>query len=202
MKKIVLPFLFSITLLSCSEKEKTYEELEAEVLCDVLPELIKTFIQIKLPPPPPPGYKMSEKENKNYTELLESAKKQNDSILIKAQQKDKIKIGLNSTLFNLVIKDFQEIKTNRDTIFSRKIDQKEVIKSTLKINLIEHDTVASWGEFIFDNNLEGLVSVSRVLIIKDKAYFKLYPFGCIPTKFKIISEKKNNKWVVKEIIKE
>jgi len=28
-------------LLSCTEKEKTYEALEAEVLCDVLPEIAK-----------------------------------------------------------------------------------------------------------------------------------------------------------------
>ena len=200
MKKIILLFIISILSISCAPKEKTYEELEAQVLCDVLPQIANTFITIKLPPPPHPEYKMSEKENKNYTELLEFAKKQNDSVLIKAQQKDKIKIGLNSILFDLVVRDFKEIKTNRDTIFSRKIEKKEVAKSTLKINLIEHDTVASWGEFILDNNLEGLVSVSRVLIIKDKAYFELYPFGCIPTKFKIISEKKNNKWAVKEII--
>ena len=31
--------LLSLVFLSCTEKEKTYEELESEVLCDVLPEL-------------------------------------------------------------------------------------------------------------------------------------------------------------------
>jgi hypothetical protein len=38
MKKVFLLFLF-FTLFSC--KEKTYEELEAEVFCDVLPEVAK-----------------------------------------------------------------------------------------------------------------------------------------------------------------
>jgi hypothetical protein len=40
MQKLILLTFFSFFILSCTEKEKTYEELEAEVLCDVLPEVI------------------------------------------------------------------------------------------------------------------------------------------------------------------
>jgi uncharacterized protein YcfL len=41
MRKLILLILFSLILVSCTKKEKTYEALEAEVLCDVLPEIAK-----------------------------------------------------------------------------------------------------------------------------------------------------------------
>ena len=41
MRKLILLTLISLTLIFCKEKEKAYEALEAEVLCDVLPEIAK-----------------------------------------------------------------------------------------------------------------------------------------------------------------
>jgi hypothetical protein len=55
MQKLILLTFFSFFILSCAEKEKTYEELEAEVLCDVLPEIAKYELNQNennfLPPP-------------------------------------------------------------------------------------------------------------------------------------------------------
>ena len=53
MQKLILLTFFSLFTLSCTEKEKTYEELEAEVLCDVLPEVIPEIGSLFIPPPPP-----------------------------------------------------------------------------------------------------------------------------------------------------
>ena len=46
MQKLILLTFFSFFILSCTEKEKTYEELEAEVLCDVLPEIAKYELKV------------------------------------------------------------------------------------------------------------------------------------------------------------
>ena len=55
MKKALSILSIVLFLCSCSEKEKTYEELEAEVLCDVLPEIAKYELNQSqnnfLPPP-------------------------------------------------------------------------------------------------------------------------------------------------------
>ena len=74
----------------------------------------------------------------------------------------------------------------------------------MKIKFVENDTIADRGEFIKDPEIKALSSVTRVLFNdnKTKAFFKLYPFGCLPYSVEIVSEKVNNKWLVKEIIKE
>ena len=53
MKNICV-LLISLLLFSCIDKDKTYEQLEAEVLCDVLPDIIKDYNKkqpLFLPPP-------------------------------------------------------------------------------------------------------------------------------------------------------
>lgn len=212
MRKIVLLFLFSITLLSCTEKEKTYEELEAEVLCDVLPQLAHEFVMTKLPPPPPPNLNLSQKEldekfgeNKYLTDLIEYREKQKDSIKILANEKHKINVGINLHMFSIKSKDFElRNKLKIDSLIERRYRNNELVKSTLKFKYFEPDSLRLKGEFINDKDIASLISTSRVLFNQEmkEAYFKLYPFGCFPTSFKIISEKKNNKWIVKEIIEE
>lgn len=206
MRKLILLTLISLTLIFCTEKEKTYEALEAEVLCDVLPEVIRPFIQIDLPPPPPPSSD-SLKIDLNNDSIIKDIEKQRAEIKKLIQQKHKVQIGLNSLMFSL---KKTELKTYNQNIFSvdslieRKFQQNELSNSTLKINFVENDTIASLGEFINDRENKALSSVTRVLFNDEKtiAIFKLYPFGCLPYSIEIISEKVNNKWVVKEIIKE
>jgi len=102
------------------------------------------------------------------------------------------------------LKTYNQNIISVDSLIERKFQQNELSNSTLKINFVENDTIASLGEFINDRENKALSSVTRVLFNDEKtiAIFKLYPFGCLPYSIEIISEKVNNKWVVKEIIKE
>jgi hypothetical protein len=204
MRKLILLTLFSLILISCTEKEKTYEALEAEVLCDVLPEVILPLIQIDSSPPPLPSSD-SLKINLDNDSIIKDIERKRDEIKKLVQQKYKIQIGLNSKMFSL---KKTELKTNNqniisdDSLMERKFQQNELSNSTLKIKFLENDTITNLGEFINDNEIKSLSSVSRVLFNDEKtiAIFKLYPFGCLPSSIEIVSEKKNNKWVVKEII--
>ena len=206
MRKLILLTLFSLILISCKEKQKTYEALEVEVLCDVLPEVIRPFIQIDLPPPPPPSSD-SLKIDLNNDSIIKDIEKQRAEIKKLIQQKHKVQIGLNSLMFSLKkteLKTYNQNIISVDSLIERKFQQNELSNSTLKINFVENDTIASLGEFINDRENKALSSVTRVLFNDEKtiAIFKLYPFGCLPYSIEIISEKVNNKWVVKEIIKE
>ena len=211
MKKFVLLFLFCITLLSCTEKEKTYEELESEVLCDVLPQLAHEFVMTKLPPPPPPE---KDYEKYNYKPLstedfIKFVENQKDSIKILANEKHKYRIGIIDTLrgidFTYYKKEFPKYLNDFTTIFDsldyRKINKNEVKNSTLLINLYTSKFLPHFANN-HNHDEHTIVSISRVVLNKnkDKAFFNLSNGGCVPYEFKIISEKKNNKWVVKEII--
>ncbi len=206
MKKALSIITIVLFFFSCTEKEKTYEELEAEVLCDVLPEVIYPFIQINLPPPPPPSSD-SLKFNLDNDSIIKYIKNQTDEIKKLAQEKHKIHIGLNSLMFPIKKSEFKTSNRNNifiDSLMERKFRKNELLNSTLKIKFVENDTIADRGEFIKDPEIKALSSVTRVLFNdnKTKAFFKLYPFGCLPYSVEIVSEKVNNKWLVKEIIKE
>ena len=206
MHKLILLTFFSFFILSCTEKEKTYEELEAEVLCDVLPDVIHSFIQINLPPPPPPSSDSLE-INFNIDSITKDIERQRDEIKKLAQEKNKIHIGLNSLMFSINKSEFRitnQRNISIDSLKERKFRPKELLNSTLKIKFVENDTIADRGEFIKDPQIKALSSVSRVLFNdkKTKAFFKLYPFGCLPYSIEVVSEKVNNKWVVKEIIEQ
>ena len=206
MKKALSILTIVLFLFSCTEKEKTYEELEAEVLCDVLPDVIHSFIQINLPPPPPPSSDSLE-INFNIDSITKDIERQRDEIKKLAQEKNKIHIGLNSLMFSINKSEFRitnQRNISIDSLKERKFRSKELLNSTLKIKFVENDTIADRGEFIKDPQIKALSSVSRVLFNdkKTKAFFKLYPFGCLPYSIEIVSEKVNNKWVVKEIIEQ
>ena len=206
MKKALSIVSIVLFLFSCNEKEKTYEELEAEILCDVLPEVIHSFIQINLPPPPPPSSDSLE-INFNIDSITKDIERQRDEIKKLAQEKNKIHIGLNSLMFSINKSEFRitnQRNISIDSLKERKFRPKELLNSTLKIKFVENDTIADRGEFIKDPQIKALSSVSRVLFNdkKTKAFFKLYPFGCLPYSIEIVSEKVNNKWVVKEIIEQ
>jgi len=209
MKKALSILTIVLFLFSCTEKEKTYEELEAEVLCDVLPQLAHEIIMTKLPPPPPPE---EDYEKYNYKPLsiedfIKLREIQRDSVKLLAKKKHKINIGLNSLMFFVNKSEFKitnQRSISIDSLMERKFRPNELLNSTLKIKFVENDTIADRGEFTKDPEIKALLSVTRVLFNdkKTKAFFKLYPFGCLPYSIEVVSEKVNNKWVVKEIIKE
>ena len=213
MQKLVVLTLFSFFLLSCSEKEKTYEELEAEVLCDVLPEVIPEIGSLFIPPPPPPpdslqneNYKIS--SNEEFFKLVNEEKEKTKKL---AKQKYKYRIGIIDTLRGIDFtyyknefpKHFNDFKPIFDSLELRRVNKNEVKNSTLLINLYGSKFLPNITSN-HNHNEHTIVSISRVVINrkKDKAFFDLTNGGCIPDAFKIISIKKNNKWILKEIIKE
>lgn len=203
MKKTLLLFLV-FTLFSC--KEKTYVELEAEVLCDVLPQLAHEVIITKLPPPPPPEdfekYNYKSFSTEDYVKLKEIQK---DSIKLLANEKHKLFIGINHNLFSINSKNLKfKNKFKVDTLSQRKLKNNELEKSKVKFKFFEPDSIKLKGDFVNDEDISSLISTSRVLFnsSSNEAFFELYPFGCMPCKMVIISKKKNNKWILKEIIRE
>lgn len=207
MKKALSIITIVLFFFSCTEKEKTYEELEAEVLCDVLPQLAHEFITTKLPPPPPPE---EDYDKYNYKPLsIEDFKKlreiQKDSIKLLAKGKHKLIIGINYNLFEINGKELDiKKKFFIDSQVQRKFKINELEKSNLKFKYFEPDSLRLKGEFINDEGVSSLISISRVLFntSKNESFFELFPFEYMPSKIVIISKKENNKWVVKEIIEQ
>lgn len=204
MRKLLFLVLI-FTLFSC--KENTYEELEAEVLCDVLPQLAHEIIMTKVPPHPPPEedfekYNYKPLSTEDYIKLKEI---QIDSIKLLAKEKHKLVIGINYNLFSINIKNLElKNKFKLDTLTQRKLKNNELEKSKVKFKYFEPESVRLKGEFVNDEDISSLISTSRVLFnsAKNESFFELYPFGCMPYKIVIISKKKNNKWILKEIIRE
>ena len=213
MKKALSIITIVLFLFSCTEKEKTYEELEAEVLCDVLPEVIPEIGSLFIPPPPPMPDSL---QNENYKissdeEFFKLVNEEKEKIKKLAKQKNKYRIGIIDTLRGIDFtyyknefpKHFNDFKPIFDTLDFRQINKNEVKNSTLLINLYGSEFLPHLTSN-HNHDEHTIVSISRVVINrnKDKAFFNLTKGGCIPYAFKIISIKKNNKWILKEIIKE
>jgi hypothetical protein len=175
----------------------------------VIPEIGGLFIP---PPPPPPdslqneNYKITSDEE--FFKLVSDEKEKTKKL---AKQKYKYRIGIIDTLRGIDFtyyknefpKHFIDFKPIFDSLDFRQLNKNEVKNSTLLINLYG-------SEFLphFTSNQKHdehtIVSVSRVVINKnkDKALFNLTKGGCVPYTFKIISIRKNNKWILKGIIKD
>ncbi|WP_445712451.1 hypothetical protein [Flavobacterium sp.] len=213
MRKGAFIFILYLFFISCQEKtkemQKTYEELEAEVLCDVLSEIIHEAIFFIPPPPPPPNLFLSQKQldsvygkNKYLTDYPEYFKFKKDSIKKLAQINNKITISIIDDLFLL---EKQDININNDefeldTLNSRNINKGELMKSSLKFEIKNFDSVSK--KFYFEKNL-ALIRCSRVYFNRNKqlAYFEVVSH-ISPYPLNIVCEKKINKWIVKEMIKQ
>ena len=211
MKKALSIITIVLFLFSCTENEKTYEELEAEVLCDVLPEVIPEIGSLFIPPPPPDSlqnenYKISSDEE--FFKLVNEEKEKTKKL---AKQKNKYRIGIIDTLRGIDFtyyknefpKHFNDFKPIFDSLDFRQINKNEVKNSTLLINLYGSEFLPHLTSN-HKHDEHTIISISRVVINnkKDKAFFNLTKGGCIPYAFKIISIKKNNKWILKGIIKD
>jgi len=140
-----------------------------------------------------------------YEDFIKLKEIQKDSIKLLAKEKHKLVIGLNYNLLTINIKDFKfKNKFKLVKLTQRRLKDDELEKSKVKFKYFEPDSVRLRGEFINDEDISSLISTSRVLfnLGNNESFFELYPFGCMPYKIVIISKKKNNKWIVKEIIKE
>ena len=211
MKKALSVLSIVLFLFSCTEKQKSYEELEAEVLCDVLPEVIPEIGSLFIPPPPPDSlqnenYKISSDED--FFKLVNEEKEKTKKL---AKQKYKYRIGIIDTLRGIDFtyyknefpKHFIDFKPIFDSLDFRHLNENEVKNSTLLINLYGSEFLPHITSN-HNHDEHTILSISRVVINKnkDKAFFDLSKGGCVPYVFKIISIRKNNKWILKGIIKD
>uniref|UniRef100_UPI00404B6AEA hypothetical protein n=2 Tax=Flavobacterium sp. TaxID=239 RepID=UPI00404B6AEA len=215
MQKLILLTYFSLFTLSCTEKEKTYEELEAEVLCDVLPEIakfeIKSFLRLEGVIPPSQVL-----DTLNYTKKqLDSIKKveyndwekykrirkeKSDSIFDLVEKFKRIEFGILDTLRDVEKSKFDKSIYKFSSLGFRGVDLKEFDKCNLKINLVNYKNTFE-GEDRNSNN--PLVFLTRVLVDEndEKAFFsvlKMYGTYHVFCNFSV----KENKWKIEKIIKE
>lgn len=215
MKKALSILSIVLFFFSCTEKEKTYEELEAEVLCDVLPEIAKyeinSFLRLGIIIPPPP-----EIDSLNYTnKQIDSIKKgeyndwekykkirkeKSDSIFNLVEKFKRIEFGILDTLADVEKLKFDKNIYKLNNLDFRGVELKEFEKCNLKINLVNFKNTFE-GEDRNSNN--PLVFLTRVLIDEkdEKAFFsvlKMYGTYHVFCNF----SQKENKWKIEKIIKE
>lgn len=215
MKKALSILAIVLFLFSCTENEKTYEELEAEVLCDVLPEVakfeIKSFLRLGVVIPPP-----TELDTLNYTnKQIDSIKKveyndwekykkirkeKSDSIFNLIEKVKRIEFGILDTLADVEKLKFDKNIYKFNNLDFRGVELKEFEKCNLKINLVNFKNTFE-GEDRNSNN--PLVFLTRVLIDEkdEKAFFsvlKMYGTYHVFCNF----SQKENKWKIEKIIKE
>ena len=100
MRKGIFILILSLFFINCKEKtktiDKTYEQLEAELLCDVLPEIIPPFIQLDLVPPQPQSSDLLNKIDETFSEddsIVINLKSKLEYIKKLAKEKNKIHIN-------------------------------------------------------------------------------------------------------------
>ena len=200
-------------LFSCAEKEKTHEELEAEVLCDVLPEVAKYELNQNqnnfLPPPlEMDSLKFSKEEIQQFNKKRDKdwitfKLKLNQNIEIAIKKIDefkKYKYALIDTLLSVNKPTTEELKYEYDSLPERKLSVNEFEKSNLNVVLVSYEDTFEGG--VRNDEHLPLSGLSRVLIHKNgKAYFqcnKMYYHYNVFCNF----SKKENKWKIEKIIKE
>lgn len=205
--------LISLFFFSCDDNPKTYEELEAEVLCDVLPEIAKYELNQNqnnfLPPPlETDSLKFSKEEiqqlNKKRDEDWITFKlelKQNIEIAIKnTDQFKKYKYAVIDTLLSVNKPTTEDFKYEYDSLPERKLSVNEFEKSNLNVVLVSYKDTFEGG--VRNNEHLPLSGLSRVLIHKNgRAYFecnKVYYHYKVFCNF----SQKGNKWKIEKIIKE
>ena len=160
MRKLILFCLFLLIFISCSKKGRTYEELEAEVLCNVLPEIINESVSFTLPPPPFPhryndsigSYQKSNSLKSQY-EIIQFINKKKDSIKSLAHSDKKLKVSIINDLYELEKSDIKLSKElfRLNKIKNREIKIHELKESTLSFEVVDWESVSS--NYYFEKNL-------------------------------------------------
>lgn len=219
MKRSLFVLIISICFFSCQEKnkavEKTYEQLEAEVLCDVLPEVIKDYYKKQFIIPPPPFEtnsktfskkqldsinKTNENEWKKFNIQIQKARA--DFIKLIPQHK-KVTFGIVDSLWRI---SSEKIKGTEnyffplyDSLNTRAIYSSDFLTCSVNIKTIPKDSIFE-GEIRNNPNLR-VIGLSRVLIDKPKenAYFEVFQYNNLKKVSCYYLEEKN-KWIVKKIV--
>ena len=210
MQKLILLTFFSLFTLSCTEKEKTYEELESEVLCDVLPEVLERelkFYSVKIPPPSQTldSLKYNDKQ-------LDSIKKQ-DSLswhthlknykvyyqnrLSKIRQYKKVQQKVLDTLLYVKKLSIDETVYLKNELDSRKVELKEFNDSNIKVNLVSYSNTFEGQEI---NTGEKVLFLTRVLVDEkeENSFFTVFKF--IGTYHVFCRKGKDKKWKIRKVI--
>ena len=213
MQKLILLTFFSFFILSCTEKEKTYGELEAEVLCDVLPEIAKYELNQSqnnfLPPPLEVDSlkfskekirQLNKKRDEDWITFKLEIKQNIETSIKKVDEFKKYKYAVIDTLFSVNKPFSEDFKYEYDSLPERKLSKNEFDKSNLDVTLVSYKDTFEGG--VRDNEHLPLSGLSRVLIHKNgKAYFqcnKMYYHYNVFCNF----SQKENKWKIEKIIKE
>jgi hypothetical protein len=213
MHKLILLTLFSLIQISCAENEKTYEALEAEVLCDVLPEIAKyelnqNFNNLIPPPLEIDSLKFSiekiqqinQKRNEDWISFKSELKQNIESSIKKIDENKMFKYAIIDTLLSVKKVFNNDLKYEYDSLPKRKLNENEFENSSLEVDLVSYKDTFEGG--VRNNENLPLSGLSRVLIHKNgKAYFecnKMYYHYKILCNF----SQKENKWKIEKIIKE
>lgn len=213
MRKLILLTLISITLISCTKKEKAYEALEAEVLCDVLPEIaiyeLNQNFNTIIPPPLETDSlnfsvekieQINQKRNEDWIRFKSELKQNIESSIKKIDKFKKYKYAVIDTLLSVDNPINEDFKYEYNSLPKRKLNENEFKNSSLDVVLVSYNDTFEGG--VKNNEFLPLSGLSRVLIHKnEKAYFecnKMYYHYKVFCNF----FKKENKWVIEKIIKE
>ncbi|WP_130734786.1 hypothetical protein [Flavobacterium sp. J27] len=218
MRKGTFILILSLFFIHCKEKtksiDKTYEQLEAEVLCDVLPEVAKYELEnsfwIRIPPPPPIPEIDTFKFNSFQTDSIlhkskndwdnfvsEKRRKINEEILNLKEFK-KVEFGILDTLGWVNKSNIDKIEYKIDSLAPRPLKINEFKECKIKISLITYENTFE-GEI--RNSDMPLLFLSRVLLSQDykKAYFFVFKYY---RAYHVFCEFSENRWFIKKIIEE
>jgi len=209
MRKLILLTLFSLILISCTEKEKTYEALEAEVLCDVLPEVLERELKFNpiLPPPPPfldsLKYSITQLDSIIKQDSLIKDKHLKDykvyyqNRLSEIKQYKKVQQKVLDTLLFVKKLSVDETVYLKTELNSRKVEFNEFNDSNIKVNLVPYSNTFEGEE---RNSGEQVLFLTRVLIDEkeENSFFSVLKF--FGTYHVFCRKTKNNKWEIRKVI--
>ncbi len=144
---LLIPLFF----FSCEDNSKTYEEIEAEVLCDVLPEILERelkFYSVRIPPPPQilDSLKYNDKQLDSiriqdsllWDKYLKEYKVYYKSQLSKIREYKKVQQKVLDTLLYVKKLFTDETIYLKSELDSRKVGLDEFNNSNINVNLVPY----------------------------------------------------------------
>ena len=210
MKKALSILSIVLFLFSCTEKEKTYEELEAEVLCDVLPEVLERelkFYSVRIPPPPRTldSLKYNDKQldsikiqdSLSWDAHLKDYKVYYQNQLSEIRQYKKVQQKVLDTLLYVKKLSVDETVYLKSELDSRKVGLDEFNNSNINVNLVPYSNTFEGQE---RNSGEQVFFLTRVLMDEkgENSFFTVFKF--FGTYHVFCRKTKNNKWEIRKVI--
>ncbi len=210
MKKALSVLSIVLFLFSCTEKQKSYEELEAEVLCDVLPEVLERelkFYSVKIPPPPQTldSLKYNDKQldsikmqdSLSWDAHLKDYKVYYQNRLSEIRQYKKVQQKVLDTLLYVKKLSVDETVYLKSELDSRKVGLDEFNNSNINVNLVPYSNTFEGQD---RNSGEQVLFLTRVLIDEkgENSFFTVFKF--FGTYHVFCRKLKNNKWEIRKVI--